>query len=101
MTATLSTTQIPDSRDATDLEANDAQKHQLHVKDVWYLIRILGQVHQLLKISWVVFLAFACHIQGCYSHLHHGYRKLTSKYNSYKLEFVRLNIPLVQDCVEQ
>ena len=49
---------------------DDAQKHQLHVEDVLYLVRILGQVDQLLEIGRIVLLTFAGHIQGGYSDLH-------------------------------
>ena len=49
---------------------DNAQKHQLHVEDVLYFVRVLGQVDQLLEISGIVLLTFAGHIQGGYTDLH-------------------------------
>ena len=48
--------------DAIYLEVDDAQKHQLHVEDVLYFVRVLGQVDKLLEIGRIVLLAFTGHI---------------------------------------
>ena len=52
-----------------NLEMNNAQQDQLHVKNILLLVRVLSQVHQLLQIRRIIFLTLARHIQGRNSHL--------------------------------